>query len=145
MNYANVDVIVDVAVKHGVDAVWPGWGHASGGFVHIKWEGNIPSILLHLLDQLTHSRTPSFFTLPVFLFVLLREPSFTSRTAGTRREVHRSSCCPHGSYGRQGDDNNNNNDDDDDDDDLSWPYLRFLYISDWLLTYMHNYTLPPWQ
>ena len=30
MNYANVDVIVDVAVKHGVDAVWPGWGHASG-------------------------------------------------------------------------------------------------------------------
>ncbi|CAM9944655.1 unnamed protein product, partial [Choristocarpus tenellus] len=28
-NYANVDLIVDVAKKEGVDAVWPGWGHAS--------------------------------------------------------------------------------------------------------------------
>lgn len=28
-NYANVDVIVDIAVREGVDAVWPGWGHAS--------------------------------------------------------------------------------------------------------------------
>ena len=28
-NYANVDLIVDVAEREGVDAVWPGWGHAS--------------------------------------------------------------------------------------------------------------------
>jgi acetyl-CoA carboxylase/biotin carboxylase 1 len=28
-NYANVDVIVKVALDMGVDAVWPGWGHAS--------------------------------------------------------------------------------------------------------------------
>ncbi|CAM9423058.1 unnamed protein product [Ascophyllum nodosum] len=28
-NYANVDLIVETAVKQGVDAVWPGWGHAS--------------------------------------------------------------------------------------------------------------------
>jgi len=28
-NYANVDVIVRLAVENGVDAVWPGWGHAS--------------------------------------------------------------------------------------------------------------------
>jgi len=28
-NYANVDVIVKIAVENGVDAVWPGWGHAS--------------------------------------------------------------------------------------------------------------------
>jgi acetyl-CoA carboxylase/biotin carboxylase 1 len=28
-NYANVDVICDVAKSHKVDAVWPGWGHAS--------------------------------------------------------------------------------------------------------------------
>lgn len=28
-NYANVDLIVDVAKSQGVDAVWPGWGHAS--------------------------------------------------------------------------------------------------------------------
>jgi acetyl-CoA carboxylase/biotin carboxylase 1 len=28
-NYANVDVIVDIAKRKGVDAVWPGWGHAS--------------------------------------------------------------------------------------------------------------------
>ena len=28
-NYANVDVIVKVAREQGVDAVWPGWGHAS--------------------------------------------------------------------------------------------------------------------
>ena len=28
-NYANVDVIVDIAKSQGVDAVWPGWGHAS--------------------------------------------------------------------------------------------------------------------
>ena len=28
-NYANVDVIVKVAQEQGVDAVWPGWGHAS--------------------------------------------------------------------------------------------------------------------
>ena len=28
-NYANVDVIVDIAKSKGVDAVWPGWGHAS--------------------------------------------------------------------------------------------------------------------
>ena len=28
-NYANVDLIIDIAVKNGVDAVWPGWGHAS--------------------------------------------------------------------------------------------------------------------
>lgn len=28
-NYANVDVIVKVAKEQGVDAVWPGWGHAS--------------------------------------------------------------------------------------------------------------------
>ena len=28
-NYANVKLIVDVAGRMGVDAVWPGWGHAS--------------------------------------------------------------------------------------------------------------------
>jgi acetyl-CoA carboxylase/biotin carboxylase 1 len=28
-NYANVDLIVDIAEREGVDAVWPGWGHAS--------------------------------------------------------------------------------------------------------------------
>mmetsp|Transcript_49139 Transcript_49139/g.139206 ORF Transcript_49139/g.139206 Transcript_49139/m.139206 type:complete len:251 (+) Transcript_49139:453-1205(+) len=28
-NYANVDIIVDVAKEYNVDAVWPGWGHAS--------------------------------------------------------------------------------------------------------------------
>jgi acetyl-CoA carboxylase/biotin carboxylase 1 len=28
-NYANVDVILKVALEQGVDAVWPGWGHAS--------------------------------------------------------------------------------------------------------------------
>ncbi len=28
-NYANVDVIVDVAKRHRCDAVWAGWGHAS--------------------------------------------------------------------------------------------------------------------
>ena len=28
-NYANVDVIVKLAKEQGVDAVWPGWGHAS--------------------------------------------------------------------------------------------------------------------
>ena len=28
-NYANVTVISQVAQKQGVDAVWPGWGHAS--------------------------------------------------------------------------------------------------------------------
>ena len=28
-NYANVDLITKLAVEQGVDAVWPGWGHAS--------------------------------------------------------------------------------------------------------------------
>lgn len=28
-NYANVDVITRIATEQGVDAVWPGWGHAS--------------------------------------------------------------------------------------------------------------------
>jgi acetyl-CoA carboxylase/biotin carboxylase 1 len=28
-NYANVDLIVDIAERTGVDAVWAGWGHAS--------------------------------------------------------------------------------------------------------------------
>lgn len=28
-NYANVALIVDIAKRNGVDAVWPGWGHAS--------------------------------------------------------------------------------------------------------------------
>ena len=28
-NYANVELITKVAVEQGVDAVWPGWGHAS--------------------------------------------------------------------------------------------------------------------
>lgn len=28
-NYANVDVIARIAKEQGVDAVWPGWGHAS--------------------------------------------------------------------------------------------------------------------
>ena len=28
-NYANVDVICGIAKEYGVDAVWPGWGHAS--------------------------------------------------------------------------------------------------------------------
>jgi len=28
-NYANVDVITKLAKEQGVDAVWPGWGHAS--------------------------------------------------------------------------------------------------------------------
>jgi len=28
-NYANVKLIVDIAKRMGVDAVWPGWGHAS--------------------------------------------------------------------------------------------------------------------
>ena len=28
-NYANVNLIVDIAEREGVDAVWPGWGHAS--------------------------------------------------------------------------------------------------------------------
>ena len=28
-NYANVELIIDVAEREVVDAVWPGWGHAS--------------------------------------------------------------------------------------------------------------------
>ena len=28
-NYANVEVITRLALAHKVDAVWPGWGHAS--------------------------------------------------------------------------------------------------------------------
>jgi acetyl-CoA carboxylase/biotin carboxylase 1 len=28
-NYANVDLILDVAERAGVHAVWAGWGHAS--------------------------------------------------------------------------------------------------------------------
>lgn len=28
-NYGNVDLIVDIALREKVDAVWPGWGHAS--------------------------------------------------------------------------------------------------------------------
>eukprot|EP00934_Nitzschia_sp_Nitz4_P007784 Nitzschia sp. Nitz4//scaffold73_size107353//70390//77204//NITZ4_004327-RA/size107353-processed-gene-0.30-mRNA-1//-1//CDS//3329557497//7774//frame0 len=28
-NYANVELITKIAVEQGVDAVWPGWGHAS--------------------------------------------------------------------------------------------------------------------
>ncbi|KAG2485379.1 hypothetical protein HYH03_015868 [Edaphochlamys debaryana] len=28
-NYANVELIVNLALRAGVDAVWPGWGHAS--------------------------------------------------------------------------------------------------------------------
>ena len=28
-NYANVDLIVERAVQHKVQAVWAGWGHAS--------------------------------------------------------------------------------------------------------------------
>jgi len=28
-NYANVNLIADIAEREGVDAVWPGWGHAS--------------------------------------------------------------------------------------------------------------------
>ena len=28
-NYANVQLIADVAMAQRVDAVWPGWGHAS--------------------------------------------------------------------------------------------------------------------
>ena len=28
-NYANVELIIDVAEREAVDAVWPGWGHAS--------------------------------------------------------------------------------------------------------------------
>jgi len=28
-NYANVDIICQIAAEQGVDAVWPGWGHAS--------------------------------------------------------------------------------------------------------------------
>jgi acetyl-CoA carboxylase/biotin carboxylase 1 len=28
-NYANVDLITEIAVREGVDGVWPGWGHAS--------------------------------------------------------------------------------------------------------------------
>eukprot|EP00961_Rhodomonas_salina_P277772 3753627-Rhodomonas_salina.3 len=28
-NYANVDLIIQTAISQGVDAVWPGWGHAS--------------------------------------------------------------------------------------------------------------------
>ncbi|KXZ43840.1 hypothetical protein GPECTOR_79g119 [Gonium pectorale] len=28
-NYANVELIVQIALRAGVDAVWPGWGHAS--------------------------------------------------------------------------------------------------------------------
>ena len=28
-NYANVPLITEIAKREGVDAVWPGWGHAS--------------------------------------------------------------------------------------------------------------------
>ena len=28
-NYANIDLIVEIAIHEDVDAVWPGWGHAS--------------------------------------------------------------------------------------------------------------------
>ena len=28
-NYANIRLIVDIAERTGVQAVWPGWGHAS--------------------------------------------------------------------------------------------------------------------
>lgn len=29
MNYANVDLIVDIAIRYKCDCVFPGWGHAS--------------------------------------------------------------------------------------------------------------------
>ena len=29
-NYANVDLICEIARQRQVDAVWPGWGHALG-------------------------------------------------------------------------------------------------------------------
>lgn len=28
-NYANVELIVDITIENGIDAVWAGWGHAS--------------------------------------------------------------------------------------------------------------------
>ena len=40
-NYANVSVITQVAEQEGVDAVWPGWGHASEN-------PNLPAILKEL-------------------------------------------------------------------------------------------------
>jgi len=33
VNFGNVDLIVSLAVKHGCDAVWPGWGHASENYL----------------------------------------------------------------------------------------------------------------
>ena len=39
-NYANVDLITTIAKEDGVDAVWPGWGHAS--------ENTVPSPRLAL-------------------------------------------------------------------------------------------------
>jgi len=55
-NYANVDEIVKVAIEQGVDAVWPGWGHASenprlprtldaNGIKFIGPTGNVMSVL----------------------------------------------------------------------------------------------------
>lgn len=28
-NYADVNLIIQLAIKHKCDAIWPGWGHAS--------------------------------------------------------------------------------------------------------------------
>ena len=55
-NYANVDVIVKIAIEQGVDGVWPGWGHASenprlpntldaNGIKFIGPSGNVMSVL----------------------------------------------------------------------------------------------------
>lgn len=55
-NYANVDVIVNIAKEQGVDGVWPGWGHASenpklpstldaNGIKFIGPTGNVMSVL----------------------------------------------------------------------------------------------------
>jgi biotin carboxylase/acetyl-CoA carboxylase carboxyltransferase component/biotin carboxyl carrier protein len=36
VNFGNVDLIVELAIKHGCDAVWPGWGHASENYLLAK-------------------------------------------------------------------------------------------------------------
>jgi biotin carboxylase len=89
-NYANVNLIVNIAVREGVDAVWPGWGHASENPAlprtlkanGIQFIGPTASVMSVLGDKIAANILAQVHS------CTLHPPSHTHTSHCTHREAH---------------------------------------------------------
>eukprot|EP00915_Cephaloidophora_sp_WS-2016_P007224 GHVH01009814.1.p1 GENE.GHVH01009814.1~~GHVH01009814.1.p1 ORF type:complete len:1827 (+),score=269.12 GHVH01009814.1:338-5818(+) len=106
-NYANIDLIMDIAIKHHCDAIWPGWGHASENHNlpkriedynsdpknnPIKWIGPSSASMFALGDKIGSTIIAQTAAVPCVPWsgshVMLSLPEGQSVTASDLKESH---------------------------------------------------------